>query len=435
MSGKNHLEGDVLGGVDAYRALFNSMLNGLAYCRIIYDDDEPVDFIYLEINTAFERQTGLTGVVGKLASEVIPGIRETDSDLIRLYGRVAKTGRAEIFEHFVVALQMWFSVSVFSPKPDYFVAAFDVITERKLAEASLNKALAEAERFRLALDHVPAYIYMKDRQHRYIYANRITLKLFGCNAQELVGCDDNRFFPPATVKRLREVDDRVLSGATSAEEIDVDHSETGRRVYWEVKAPIYESGEQKDVWGLVGISTDITEHKELEAKLERQANTDFLTELPNRSHFFEVAEKEFSRARRYDTPLSIAMIDLDNFKTINDTYGHEVGDRVLKEFASVCLNTLREPDVIGRIGGEEFAVIFPETGVSHAMEVAERLRQAIGETRLPMKHGLPVQFTASIGVASLIDSDINIDVFLNRADLALYDAKKSGRNLTCEAKE
>ena len=135
------------------------------------------------------------------------------------------------------------------------------ISERKLAELKLRDALTEAQRFREALDNVSAYVYMKDPQSRYVYANRPTLKLFGCSAEELLGCDDAKFFPPDTVKRLREVDLRVFDGEQTAEEIDVAAGGVGRRVYWEIKTPIYADSDRKTIWGLLGISTDITERK------------------------------------------------------------------------------------------------------------------------------------------------------------------------------
>ncbi|MBS1155374.1 MAG: diguanylate cyclase/phosphodiesterase with sensor(s) [Proteobacteria bacterium] len=131
---------DMLGGDEAYRTLFNNLLNGLAYCRMIYEGREAVDFVYLAINEAFVRQTGLSDVLGRRASEVIPGLHESDGDLIRIYGRVAKTGAPERFERFVSALQMWFSVSVYSPAPDHFVAIFDSITDRKHAETALRES-------------------------------------------------------------------------------------------------------------------------------------------------------------------------------------------------------------------------------------------------------------------------------------------------------
>jgi len=119
------------------RVLFDSLLNGVAYGRMIYDGGEPVDFCFLSVNEAFARQTGLAGVAGRRVSEVIPGVRETDAELLTIFGLVAADGRPERFEHYLAALQMWVSVSVSCPQPGHFLAVFDVITERKQAEASL----------------------------------------------------------------------------------------------------------------------------------------------------------------------------------------------------------------------------------------------------------------------------------------------------------
>jgi PAS domain S-box-containing protein len=143
------------------------------------------------------------------------------------------------------------------------------ITERKLAELKLIEAVAEAQRFREALDNVSAYVYIKDLQSRYVYANRPTLELFRCSAEELAGSDDSRFFPPETVSRLREVDLRAFKGEQTAEEIDVAYPAAGRTVYWEIKTPVYSDPERITIWGLLGISTDITERKSLEEERER----------------------------------------------------------------------------------------------------------------------------------------------------------------------
>ena len=128
-----------------YRFLFENMLNGFAYCRMIFEQDRPQDFIYLSVNSAFETLTGLKGVVGRNVSEVIPGIRETDPQLFDIYGRVARTGVPEKFETYLQALNMWFAISVYSPSKDHFVAVFDVITERKRAEETLRAAYGELE--------------------------------------------------------------------------------------------------------------------------------------------------------------------------------------------------------------------------------------------------------------------------------------------------
>ncbi|MDP2694213.1 MAG: PAS domain S-box protein [Gallionella sp.] len=128
-----------------YRSLFENMLNGFAYCQMIFEQDQPQDFIYLSVNAAFEALTGLKNVAGKRVSEVIPGIRQSDAKLFEIYGRVSLTGKPERFEIYVEALQQWFWISVYSPEKSYFVAVFDVITERKRAEIALkhsNRALA-----------------------------------------------------------------------------------------------------------------------------------------------------------------------------------------------------------------------------------------------------------------------------------------------------
>ncbi|MEK6654443.1 MAG: PAS domain S-box protein, partial [Thermodesulfobacteriota bacterium] len=127
-----------------YRSLFDNMLNGFAYCQMHFDDnDRPWDFTYLSVNSAFETLTGLRNVAGKKVTEVIPGIREADPELFEIYGRVSKTGKPERFEMFVDSLQIWFWVSVYSPERGYFVAVFDVITERKRAEEERERLLAE----------------------------------------------------------------------------------------------------------------------------------------------------------------------------------------------------------------------------------------------------------------------------------------------------
>jgi PAS domain S-box-containing protein len=133
---------------DQYSSLFRNMLNGFALCRIIRDEqDHPVDFEYLAVNHAFESLTGMKDVVGKRVSEAIPGIREANPEVIELYGRVARTGQPESFEAFVKPLGMWFSISAYSPKPEYFVAVFDVITERKRSEQAIKAQLDELQRW------------------------------------------------------------------------------------------------------------------------------------------------------------------------------------------------------------------------------------------------------------------------------------------------
>lgn len=179
---------------------------------------------------------------------------------------------------------------------------------------------------------------------------------------------------------------------------------------------------------MIGVMQDITERKKLESELMRQANTDCLTGCASRRHFLECANQEFARIQRYGGEMSVLMFDLDHFKVVNDKYGHQSGDIVLKKFVQVCRHMLRDVDVIGRIGGEEFAAILPETGHVQAMEVAKRLCLSFAGTPILLEGHDAVHFTVSIGVASLLKNDSQFDLLLSRADKALYQAKHEGRN-------
>ncbi|HJW02272.1 MAG TPA: GGDEF domain-containing protein [Azospira sp.] len=173
--------------------------------------------------------------------------------------------------------------------------------------------------------------------------------------------------------------------------------------------------------------------RSLHTQLTRQADLDFLTGIPNRRHFMELAERELKRSRRYGTPTSLALVDLDLFKNINDTHGHQVGDRVLQAFASVCRQTLRDSDLFGRIGGEEFAILLPSTGIDEAGEVVERVRKAVAAAPLPGGTSTALAITASFGMVEQSSAGDDLQNLLRQADTALYRAKENGRNQICIA--
>jgi len=164
-----------------------------------------------------------------------------------------------------------------------------------------------------------------------------------------------------------------------------------------------------------------------ELELRVRASTDSLTGAMSRSALYEQARREIARTKRYGKPLSCILIDLDHFKVINDTYGHGIGDLVLKEIATVCGRWLRACDYFGRIGGEEFVVLLPETGFDGAIEVAERLRADI-ETSEIDAGGRKICVTASLGVTAYRGQDGDVGGLLHAADVAMYAAKKDGRN-------
>lgn len=185
--------------------------------------------------------------------------------------------------------------------------------------------------------------------------------------------------------------------------------------------------------GVVGVYTDVTELKRQERTLRQQARTDPLTAVFNRRHFVELAERELLRAVRFNHPVSVMMIDIDHFKDINDAHGHAAGDRVLQRLAARCRDGLREIDVFGRLGGEEFSVLLPETTCAGAVVVAERLRESIAALKVSVPASPPLSFTISIGVAEWNREDTAVEGVLARADAALYEAKNAGRNRTVAA--
>lgn len=168
-------------------------------------------------------------------------------------------------------------------------------------------------------------------------------------------------------------------------------------------------------------------NQDLQQKLRVLANTDPLTGLPNRRAFFTKAEIEFKRAKRYDRPFSVLMIDIDFFKNINDTHGHGVGDEVLQIFSKMLTECSREVDFLGRYGGEEFIVLLPETSVK---DIRIRAQRMIDETQKLVIHTPQTNFsfTISVGLTQLQHSDESIGSILKRADEALYRAKELGRN-------
>lgn len=182
----------------------------------------------------------------------------------------------------------------------------------------------------------------------------------------------------------------------------------------------------------------VVDNARLHEGAKRLAITDGLTRLFNHRHFYELLEQEFHRTRRYKTQLSMVMIDIDYFKQINDTFGHQVGDDILKAMASVVQRQVRDVDILARYGGEEFAVLLPQTGIRQAGTVSERIRQAVENNEFKTPEG-NIRLTISLGVAAYPECAVDSQTELVQlADAAMYEAKKNGKNKvvigeTCDA--
>ncbi|WP_319584799.1 diguanylate cyclase [uncultured Pseudodesulfovibrio sp.] len=178
----------------------------------------------------------------------------------------------------------------------------------------------------------------------------------------------------------------------------------------------------------VGMLRDITDRKKTEGQLELMANTDELTGIYNRRYFIEQLEVEFLRSRRYKTKTSLILFDADNFKKINDTYGHDVGDEVLVYLTKAAKENLREVDCLARFGGEEFIILLPETHLKDALIVAERIRSFVEQAEFLLDDGAILHFTVSLGVTEIHGDEEGHSQVIKRADTAMYRAKQTGRN-------
>lgn len=296
-------------------------------------------------------------------------------------------------------------------------------------------ALGNQERFlRFLTDNIPGMVGYWDTELRCRYANKAYLEWFGRDQEQMKGITiqelmgetlfkKNEPFIRAALKDERQRFERTLTKAD------------GRIGY--TLAEYIPDVDNEQVKGFFVLVSDVTELKitqmDLEAKVQELdilAASDSLTGIANRRQLLLKIKEELERAKRYDQPLSFLMLDLDYFKEINDTHGHDVGDEVLKATAVALSGMIRSADLTGRLGGEEFGILLIQTDLEEAKQTAERLREAVKKISIPGR-GQMINVRASIGVSSYSGDDDNTDKLMKRADDALYKAKNTGRDRVC----
>jgi len=296
-----------------------------------------------------------------------------------------------------------------------------------LMDVSTEKALLEqhefsVQQYRELFDAADAMMIISS-QGNLLELNKTTCEHMHMTREELMGKHIRTIFTPAQHQYVADNLEEILQNgeqrtfeallASPASPIPVEIS--ARSTAFQGQPAV------------LSLARDITERKILQARLEYQASTDSLTKLNNRRHFLIKAGQEFLRFKRYGNTFGMLVLDLDFFKNVNDTFGHQTGDALLREFARQLRLVFRHSDVLGRIGGEEFSVVLLETSPHRSMEAAERLRQQVAENPLQID-GIAVPYTVSIGVTTASASDASLDVIIRRADTALYRAKRNGRN-------
>ena len=244
---------------DHHRLLFENMLNGIAYCRMIFEDGRPVDFIYDQVNTRFETLTGLKNIEGKKGSEVIPGFKKTSSNMLEIYGRVASTGQPERFEFYGEPLKIWLEISVFSLKKDNFVTIFDNITLRKQADIELKK-------LSVAIEQSPTGVVITDPLGNIEYLNPMITSMTGYSPDELKGQNPRIFQSGLTSASIyKELWQTILSGEVWRGELQ--NKKKNGELYWEsdvISAVLHHDG---SISNFVSVKNDITERKRLLAEL------------------------------------------------------------------------------------------------------------------------------------------------------------------------
>jgi len=298
---------------------------------------------------------------------------------------------------------------------------------------NITKFISEnKETFHLILGHIPIPLFIKDVSGKYISCNRQYESLSGKSRKEMIGKTVYELWPKAQAD-IFFLKDKELFDSPGFQTYQVDISASfDHQCIVEFHKETFEDADGQVV-GLLGAIFDVTEKTNLELELKKLSETDYLTGLSNRRAGLNLVNQVLKQSQRSKKPFVIAMLDIDNFKFINDTYGHSNGDTVLKEISKITSRLLRDCDIIFRHGGEEFVLCFPDTSLSESLIVLDRIRHRFEKNDFIISEGRTISITVSIGVSAYPQHGTSIEELLSASDTALYAAKDSGRNCIREA--
>jgi diguanylate cyclase (GGDEF)-like protein/PAS domain S-box-containing protein len=300
------------------------------------------------------------------------------------------------------------------------VVTFDDITERKHREHELRKLSS-------AIEHSPESVVITNVNGVIEYVNRKFEETTGYAAAEIIGRTPSLLKSGRTRAEVYQELWQTITAGQVWQGAILNRKRNGE-LFWEEESISPITDDRGNITHFVGVKEDITERRRLEEKIWRQANFDSLTDLPNRSLFYDRLQQALARAQRDGAPLALMYIDLDGFKEVNDRLGHTAGDQLLRQAARRLTRGIRRADTVARMGGDEFTVILTsfEHGSDMVKLIAERMRAALAE---PFSGDTdPVTISASIGVAFYPADGDSMESLLRHADIAMYRAKERGRN-------
>lgn len=321
-----------------------------------------------------------------------------------------------------ISKELWahFIVSPLENKKQRFIFIMAIdISMRKQNELALST-------FAHSISKGPNFVMITDRSGNIEYVSDKIYQITGYSPDEVIGANPRIFQSGMT---LPSVYINLWEAITNGQEWvgELRNRRKDGSTYWEhvLISPIVD--DFGNISRFVAVKEDVTRHKHLEEELYRHATSDSLTGLYNKLMFMELARREMKLIKRYKEALAIMIIDIDNFKRINDEYGYEAGEDALRAVAQACRVTLRSSDILARIGGDEFSLLLSGTDAGNSVEVAGRLLRTIENIRLNWKESI-LSFTVSIGVSELFGDETSLEILLDQANQAAYKAKHNGGN-------
>lgn len=445
-------------------SLFENMLNSFAYHKIVTNEDgKPIDYIYLDVNHAFEKIVGLKKeeLVGKSVKTVSPKIVEDTFNWIDFYGEVALENTSPTTEQYSESLGKWLLINAFSPEKGYFVSIIMDITEIKNRDIYISQKNAELNLLYSEILHSDEEIKRQmvtlksiqqtllENEKRVDVAQKIAhighwdydlkedvywgsegaFNLFGLKRETPIvkGEKFKELILPENREQLKRHFKAFLNNNERFdEEFKIIRNDDEALRYLHAIAELTFDSEGKPI-KVIGAIQDITSLKLNEDKIKHMAYHDPLTNLPNRLLFFDRLTNAINRSKRTRTKIAVLFFDMDNFKRINDTLGHSIGDELLVETGKRIISCMREYDTVARLSGDEFAVLLQN------IERNEDMLSIV--TRIQQKFSLPffltdstIELSTSIGIAMYPEDGNTPEELLKNADTAMYKAKEQGRN-------